>query len=199
MTRTGQGAYDVEVIRSRKRKKTSEARMVGPNRLQVRIPAWMSKAQEDETVAGFVERFTRQAATDNEELAKRAERLAERYDLPLPRSIRWVSNQRWRWGSCQRLDGSIRLSDRMAGFPQWVIDYVIIHELAHLLVGDHGPDFWALVERYPRTERARGFLHGFVWNHDTDGNDELDLTDDDGRSSATETRPVGPQQSLPFR
>jgi predicted metal-dependent hydrolase len=44
--------------------------------------------------------------------------------------------------------------------PGYVVDYVLLHELAHLLVPDHGPDFWALLEAYPRTERARGYLEG---------------------------------------
>ena len=44
--------------------------------------------------------------------------------------------------------------------PSWVLDYVLVHELAHLRVPGHGPKFWALVDRYPRTERARGYLDG---------------------------------------
>ena len=44
--------------------------------------------------------------------------------------------------------------------PDWVLDYVLVHELAHLVVPGHGPQFWSLVDRYPRTERARGYLEG---------------------------------------
>ena len=57
-------------------------------------------------------------------------------------------------------DGTIRLSSRLKGMPDWVVDYVLVHELAHLLQPGHDPAFWALVGRYPRTERARGFLEG---------------------------------------
>jgi predicted metal-dependent hydrolase len=39
-----------------------------------------------------------------------------------------------------------------------VLDYLLVHELAHLEVADHGPRFWELVDRYPLTERARGYL-----------------------------------------
>lgn len=92
----------------------------------------------------------------------RAARLSERYldGAASPRSVRWVENQRARWGSCTPEDGSIRLSHRLQGMPTWVVDYVLLHELAHLIVADHGPEFWRLLARYPRTERARGYLEG---------------------------------------
>ena len=63
-----------------------------------------------------------------------------------------------RWGSCTPGDGSIRVSTRLAPFPAWVLDYVLVHELAHLAAPDHSPRFWALVNRYPMAERARGYL-----------------------------------------
>ena len=75
--------------------------------------------------------------------------------------MRWVDNQQHRWGSCTPENGTIRISTRLKGLPEWVINYVIIHELVHLLVPSHGPRFWALVEQYPKAERARGFLEGF--------------------------------------
>jgi len=74
--------------------------------------------------------------------------------------VRWVDNQNQRWGSCTVVDRTIRLSSRLQGMPTWVVDYVLLHELAHLLVPGHGPDFWQWVDRYPKTERARGFLEG---------------------------------------
>jgi hypothetical protein len=82
-------------------------------------------------------------------------------DRARPASVRWVDNQQHRWGSCTPDNGTIRISTRLKGLPEWVINYVIIHELAHLLVPSHGPEFWALVEQYPKAERARGFLEGF--------------------------------------
>ena len=146
-----------EVIRSPKRRKTVQARLVN-GVVQVSIPARMTKAEEEKWVAEMVGRFQRKAATEPIDLASRAEVLAARYGLPQPASIRWVDNQEWRWGSCTPADRSIRLSTRLAGYPGWVVDYVIVHELAHLSVAGHGADFWALVNRYPRSERARGFL-----------------------------------------
>lgn len=146
-----------EVIRSAKRRKTVQARLID-GVVQISIPARMSRAEEEKWVAEMVARFQRKQATAPIDLAARAEVLGARYRLTQPASIRWVDNQEWRWGSCTPSDRSIRLSTRMAGFPGWVIDYVIVHELAHLGVAGHGSDFWDLVNRYPKTERARGFL-----------------------------------------
>jgi predicted metal-dependent hydrolase len=106
----------------------------------------------------------RRGHTD-EALAERARRLAERYLAEHPKSVepssvRWVRNQNGRWGSCTPSDRSIRISERIQTFPDWVVDYVILHELAHLIVANHNPQFWALVARYPKAERARGYLEG---------------------------------------
>ena len=74
--------------------------------------------------------------------------------------MRWVQNQNGRWGSCTPADGTIRISDRVQEMPDWVIDYVLLHELAHLVIANHSAAFWALVGRYPKSERARGYLEG---------------------------------------
>ncbi len=147
----------VEVIRSPKRRKTAQARLIGST-VEIRIPARCSGTEEAELVDHFRATFERSPAADTLDLAQQATKLARQYGLPEPTSIRWVSNQRFRWGSCTPADGSIRLSDRMTGFPSWVIDYVIVHELAHLVVENHSAPFWALVDAYPSTERARGYL-----------------------------------------
>jgi len=79
-------------------------------------------------------------------------------------AIRWVSNMELRLGSCTTngsTDGHIRISDRIRGWPDWVIDYVIAHELTHRKYPHHGPEFWAYLKAaYPLTERARGFIQG---------------------------------------
>ena len=72
-----------------------------------------------------------------------------------------MTNQNGRWGSCSTDDRSIRLSHRLKGMPGFVVDYVLLHELVHLLVPAHGPAFWAELESYPLTERAKGFLEGW--------------------------------------
>ena len=99
--------------------------------------------------------------------------LSERYldGQAEPSSVVWSARQNSRWGSCTPADGTIRLSTRLQGMPDWVVDYVLVHELAHLLQPGHDPAFWALVGRYPRTERARGFLEGVAMAA------QLELTD----------------------
>ena len=92
------------------------------------------------------------------DLDGRAARLAARYDLPAPAAIAWSTRQRTIWGSCTVETGAVRISSRVAAFPAWVLDYVIVHELGHLAEADHGPAFWELVNRYPMAERARGYL-----------------------------------------
>jgi predicted metal-dependent hydrolase len=148
---------EVEVVRSAKRRKTVSASIVD-GRVVVRMPSFMTKAQEEEYVAALVARLERQRRSDQVDLPTRAAALARRYKLPTPRSIRFVTNQSQRWGSCTPSTGEIRLSDRISGFPGWVLDAVIVHELAHLVHLHHTPAFWELAHRYPRTERAYGFL-----------------------------------------
>ena len=148
---------DVQVIRSARRRKTVSARRVD-GVVRVSIPATMSRADEERWVAEMVRRLDRSAATRGIELADRAARLAKRYDLPHPSSIRFVDNQDLRWGSCTPSEGTIRISSKLVTEPDWVLDYVIVHELAHLVVAGHGRKFWDVVARYPRAERARGWL-----------------------------------------
>ena len=136
-SRPPEPALDVRVIRSAKRTRTSSARLVGQT-LEIRLPAWMSAAEEAHWVAEWSRRFRRKMTADRIDLPERAATLAGRYDLPRPTSIRWVDGMRTRWGSCTPSTGAIRLSSALAPFPDWVIDYVIVHELAHLRVGRPG-------------------------------------------------------------
>jgi predicted metal-dependent hydrolase len=146
----------VEVIRSPRRQKTVAARTVG-NVLQVSVPAGLSPAEERRWVNEMLRRaeLRRRALVD---LPRRAKLLAAKFGLPAPLEIRWATNQSSRWGSCTPADATVRISANLASEPLWVLDYVIVHELAHLVVKGHGKTFWALVNRYPLAERARGFL-----------------------------------------
>lgn len=158
-------APEVEVRRSSRRRRTVSAYRDG-DRTIVLLPARMTAAEERHWVAVMLERLEvqdRRSKPSDDELWVRAQRLSARYldGRAKPRSVRWVSNQRTRWGSCTVQDASIRLSDRLQGMPEWVVDYVLLHELAHLLEPSHGPSFWALLDGYAEVERARGFLDGW--------------------------------------
>ncbi|RME98958.1 MAG: M48 family peptidase [Chloroflexi bacterium] len=154
---------DVQIIRSAKRKKTVSARMVD-GVFVVRAPARMSDAELQPIIKNLqlrLQRRQQKSALDDAALERRAQELNRRYfgGKLHWESIRWVSNQnKSRIGSCTPTNGTIRLSHRLAEMPAFVRDYVIVHELAHLLQANHGPKFWKLVNRYPKTERARGYL-----------------------------------------
>lgn len=137
----------------------------------VAIPARFTRAEEKAWVATMLERLADQEnrrRPSDDALTVRARELSERYlgGRAQPASVRWAKNQQTRWGSCTPADRTIRLSTRLRGVPPWVLDYVLLHELAHLLEPGHGAAFWALLEPYPRTERARGYLDGFAAGRD---------------------------------
>jgi predicted metal-dependent hydrolase len=155
----------VEVRRSKRRRRTVSAYREG-DRSVVLIPARMTRAEEAEWVEVMVKQLEaqeRRSKPSDQELLQRAQRLSRRYldSRAVPSSVRWVTNQRTRWGSCTVDDRSIRLSDRLQAMPDWVVDYVLLHELAHLLQPSHGPEFWELLAPYPELERAKGFLDGW--------------------------------------
>ena len=149
--------FQIEVVRSKKRRRTVSAQMHG-DVLRVSIPSWMSKTEEATNVAEMVRRFKRKIATQEVDLTDRARILAKRYSLRTPDSIEWAENLTSVWGLCTPSTKTIRMSTRLVGFPSWVLDYVIVHELAHLHVSGHGPDFWEITRRYEKTERAIGYL-----------------------------------------
>jgi len=157
----------VEVRRSARRTRTVTAYRQADT-IVVLVPQRLSRAREQELVDDAVRRLLRRegrgARSTDEDLAARAASLAARYlpaTAPAPSTVAWVGNQQRRWGSCTPSTGTIRISDRLRPLPGWVIDYVLLHELAHLVVPDHSPPFWALLEHYPRSARAQGYLEGY--------------------------------------
>jgi len=153
---------EIKIERSAGRVKTVSARQVGDT-LVVRAPAAMGDDELEPIIERLRRRLERRAVRrtlDDRDLEQAAQRLNERhFEGKLAwQSIAWVTNQNGRWGSCSIEDRTIRLNHRLAEVPDWVRDYVITHELAHLLEANHGPRFWKLVNRYPWTERARGYL-----------------------------------------
>jgi len=166
--RVGVPQSQVEVRRSPRRRRTVSAYRDGDT-VVVLLPARMTKADEQHWVAEMLRRLERSETrrrsagrASDAELLARAHQLSARYldGRCQPSSVRWVPPMRTRWGSATPAEGSIRISERLRDTPAWVIDYVLVHELAHLVEPGHTPAFWELVGRYPRTERAIGFLHG---------------------------------------
>jgi predicted metal-dependent hydrolase len=180
-----QTSLPIEIIYSTRRRRTVQASIVN-GVIQVRAPAKISKKELDATVATLVERLERRHLAESVDLDERARRLARRFGLPQPTSVQWAE-QRSRWGSCTPSTGSIRLSNRLAAWPPWVLDYVIVHELAHLVEFNHSPAFNALVEKYPLAERARGYLIAKSSGEedtpspigDDDGHEAVDMLDED--------------------
>ena len=153
---------EIKVIRSARRRKTISARMEG-DVMVVRAPVHISDDELNRAIENLKARIQRRQQArelSDADLEQRAQELNRRYfgGKLRWRSIRWVTNQNKRFGSCTPSQGTIRISHRLAAMPAWVLDYVLVHELAHLVEPNHGPRFWALVNRYPRTERARGYL-----------------------------------------
>ncbi len=149
--------FPVDVIRSERRKRTIQASL-REGRIRVMVPAGLDPDEESRIVAELADRVKRKATSGGIDLTNRARELAERYGLPAPTEILWSQRQMSRWGSCSPGNGRIRISSRLASMPGWVLDSVLVHELAHLEAPGHGPDFQALIARYELTERAKGYL-----------------------------------------
>ena len=161
----------VEVRRSARRKRSVTAYRERDT-IVVLLPARMSVREErawvDQMVRRVLARESRVAGPRGDaDLTRRAAELAAAHlapalgKAPTPASVRWVANQRHRWGSCTPSTGAVRLSTRLRRMPVWVVDYVLVHELVHLVEPTHSARFWSLVGRYPQAERARGYLEGY--------------------------------------
>jgi predicted metal-dependent hydrolase len=166
----------VEVRRSKRRRRTVSAHREG-DRIVVLIPASLSRRQEAEWVQTMVARVERAEARrrpSDDDLVRRAAALSETWleGRAVPATVRWVDNQRSRWGSCTPVDRSIRLSSRLRDMPVWVVDYVLVHELAHLIEAGHNERFWAWVARYPHADRARAWLDGYSAGARLEGSDD---------------------------
>ena len=156
---------EIIVIRSTRRKKNVSAYRQG-GRIVVSIPARMSKAEERAMVPQMIAKIRAQeaAATMSEEsLCARVDELLSQLAPEItvrPSSVNWRA-MRERWGSCTGTDRSIRISDRLKGAPDNVLDYVLFHEAIHLQFFDHGPKFKELLARFPEEELAEAYLSGY--------------------------------------
>ena len=167
VTRYIAGVTTVEIRRSARRKRTVRAYRDGDT-IVVLMPANLPKSVEDDhvrTLVGRLEQREKRARPSDDELLARAGVLSRTWlgGDAVPSSVRWVTTMDKRWGSCSSGDGSIRLSDRLKGMPLYVVDYVLLHELAHLIEPNHSARFWALVDAHPDATKAKGFLEGVSW------------------------------------
>ncbi|WP_344009422.1 M48 family metallopeptidase [Nocardioides lentus] len=190
------GEPEVEVRRSRRRRRTVAARREG-EKILVLVPAAMTAEQEAVWVPRMVARVMRaeerrRTPSTDADLEARARWLSDRYlgGLAQPASVRWVENQTSRWGSCTPGEGTIRLSGRLRSMPRWVVDYVLVHELAHLLEPGHDERFWGWVEHYPLTAKAQGYLLGWSAASEMDPPaGEPDPADDPSQAAGPPRRP----------
>jgi predicted metal-dependent hydrolase len=153
----------VRIVASRRRRRTVAARLRS-GVLEVMVPASMSLAEQQhwaDLMKARIERQLHRRRPTDERLQRRACALNERF---FGGRLRWNSvgftDTASLWGSCTFTSGAIRVATRLSKFPDWVLDFVLMHELAHLVQSDHGPAFQEMLNRYPLAERARGYLLG---------------------------------------
>jgi predicted metal-dependent hydrolase len=151
----------VRIVPSKRRRRTVTARLRS-GVLELLVPSWMPNAERQqwaETMRRRLERRMVRRRPSDERLMQRARTLNDRH---FGGRLRWTSigfvDMAHTWGSCTFTTGAIRIARRAASLPDWVLDYLLVHELAHLEQSDHGPAFHELENRYPLTERARGYL-----------------------------------------
>jgi predicted metal-dependent hydrolase len=124
----------------------------------VDLPAWVIEEAADAVVATEIKLWLkRRVRRDVHEIAAA---YGQRYGLK-PRSIR-IAEFATGWGSCG-LSGAIQIDWRLVFAPKRVLEYVVVHELAHLRCRSHGTAFWTLLSTLlPDYERPKGWLliHG---------------------------------------
>ncbi|MBU0496636.1 MAG: M48 family metallopeptidase [Candidatus Thermoplasmatota archaeon] len=151
-----------QIIRSARRKKTIELKKVD-GVLTIYLPKGLNPAIEQKWIEKMIDQWHRhekkRVLNSDEKLQQRAQKLNKEYfNGTLEYTIQFVANQQKRFGSCSPHSKMIRISNRIAHMPQWVQDYVILHELTHLCYHNHSTAFWKKVNEFPLTERARGYL-----------------------------------------
>ena len=159
------GGAEIRVVRNSRRKRSISAYREHGS-IVIQVPARLPNSKVSEVIPELVQKIltreAREKMTDNALFARSLQLL----DLYLPDfttrpvSVVWRSMNE-RWGSCTTADRTIRISDRLNGAPDYVIDYLLVHELIHLEIADHGPNFEALLARFERSEIASAYLDGY--------------------------------------
>ncbi len=153
----------VEVKRSKKRKKTISARLDGDT-MYIYAPVDIQEKELHKIINNFKKRFSRRnlkrELNKEQNLRDMFNKLNKKYfdEQIKVKSIEYVTNQKSKYGCCNYKKKTIRISHYLSQMPDWVRDYIIIHEMAHILEPNHSKAFWDIVYRYKLAERARGFL-----------------------------------------
>ncbi|MDA8038452.1 MAG: M48 family metallopeptidase [Actinomycetota bacterium] len=201
-------APEVEVRLSTRRRKSAVA-YFERGKIVVVVPARLPVTDHQELVDHLIQRLLKRrvegVASGDRALETRSALLADRYlDGVRPTSVRWVTNQRSRWASCTPATGQIRVSHLLKIVPEWVLDAVLVHELAHLIEPSHSPEFRALENRYTRRRDADVYLAGYLiglgaapesWPPPVCGNDDATGANgnlDDDIEAAGDTEPDAP-------
>jgi predicted metal-dependent hydrolase len=173
----------VEIRRSARRRTTVSVRREGEKYVAL-VPARMTRAQEAEVVDRLIRRLRqregRTRVDGDADLTARAKDVATLLVPDRPELVERLASVAWsdattRWGSCSTVSGRIRISTRLRGAPTWVVDHVLLHELAHLVEPGHGPAFHAIADRHPKRERAEGFLAGLAMGLGSEPADTAEL------------------------
>ncbi len=151
----------IRIVATRRRRRTVAARLRA-GVLELLVPDWMSQAERQrwaEVMSRRLQRRAERSWPSDERLAGRARALNEKH---FGGRLRWTSiafaEMSHLWGSCTFTSGAIRIARRAASLPDWVLDYLLVHEMSHLEHSDHGLAFHEMENRYALTERARGYL-----------------------------------------
>lgn len=149
---------------STRRKKTVAVREEGDGFL-VMSPAAIGEAELRRISVELVGKAlkSRRQTMGNKELAARAVQLNDKYlgGRATIGEIKFVTNMNTRWGSCSVQSKRIRIAHQLQEVPGYVLDAVIIHELIHTFVPNHGPEFRKWEARTPELEKAQGYLEAF--------------------------------------
>lgn len=154
---------EIKITRSEKRKSTIGARIKN-GIMYVNAPVDIPDIKLQKIIEKFKLRFEKKKLkrelSKTHNLMEILQRLNERYfeGKIQVNSIEYSANQDKKFGCCNCKARIIRISHQLAQMPDWVRDYVIIHEMAHIIEPNHSDSFWDIVNRYKLAERARGYL-----------------------------------------
>lgn len=152
----------VEIRRSRKRKRTISAAREG-NKTILNVPFRMSLKDIEELARDLINKIDKQdprAHLSDNELLERSKELSAKYLFSKveAKSVTWSTRLTSTWGICTPIHAEIKITSRLRGMPQYVLDYVLLHELVHLVINDHGKEFDSFMKTFEFKEKAEGYL-----------------------------------------